>query len=133
VTIDEALTAVNVADILFVVCLVVALCLGLIGAFGVVRIARPLQRRLDEYADLPVVRALAVAQVRLEATSAALSEFSALSARANAALATIRSGVESLRATALSVLGLIATARAFATRVLRLVGLAPRASRSQGS
>lgn len=72
--------------------LIVVLVLAALQAARAVRELRRLQRRLGEYADLPVLGPVRNAKKNVTRLELALRQIDALTARTNAALAQIRQG-----------------------------------------
>lgn len=83
--------------------LLVSLGLVVIGALRVVRLGQALQRRLDGYAELPVLADVERAEVRLTAVQRSAAGLPRLRARATAAVAEI----ERARARLLGIVALV--------------------------
>jgi hypothetical protein len=82
---------------------VVAIGFAIGGAIGVFRVMKPLQKRLDGYSDLPMVRAMAQTQARLEGVQGQLEQVNILVLRSKLALETIQTGMLGLLETGLRV------------------------------
>lgn len=103
----------------------VAIGFVIAGAIGVFRVMQPLQKRIDGYGDLPMVRAIAQTQARLEAVQGQLELVNALVLRSQRALETIQVGMLGLLETGLRVQRAVGAALGLIKWAGGLLGFAP--------
>jgi hypothetical protein len=111
----------------------VALVLVGVGTYSVVRVIGPLQTRIDEYGDLPVLRAIDATAQRISSNSALADRFLAAIARANAALVSIQAAGERFRATAALARSTLADARELMRTTVGILARLTRRRRSRGN
>jgi len=114
-------------------CALVALILCVAGILRVVPRAHFLQKRVELYKYLPVLRAIEESRVRLERTAQNLGEATVLVARAQTAIEQVQVAIAGLLETAAVLAAAFNRVQAAVDWVKRFLGFSSRALRSRGS